>query len=90
VFQIVIEREERASIAIATNRPSGNGSSVFPDPGLVAAFVDRVTFNVHILETGTQSYQVRASKRTRCRPRLTKSDRCPNVGGRARRRTGGW
>jgi len=29
---------------------------VSPDPRLVAAIVDRVTFNAHILETGTQSY----------------------------------
>ena len=40
--------------------------TVFPDPRLVAAIVDRVTFNAHILETGTQSYRLRTSKtRTR-------------------------
>jgi hypothetical protein len=39
---------------------------VFPDPRLVAAIVDRVTFNAHILETGTESYRLRTSKnRTR-------------------------
>jgi hypothetical protein len=37
---------------------------VFPDPRLVAAIVDRVTFNAHILETGTQSYRLRTSKKT--------------------------
>jgi hypothetical protein len=37
---------------------------VFPDPRLVAAIVDRVTFNAHILETGTQSYRLRTSKTT--------------------------
>ena len=35
---------------------------MFPDPRLVAAIVDRVTFNAHILETGTQSYRLRTSK----------------------------
>jgi hypothetical protein len=35
---------------------------VFPDPRLVAAIVDRVTFNAHILETGTQSYRPATSK----------------------------
>jgi len=29
---------------------------------LVAAIVDRITFNAHILETGTQSYRLRTSK----------------------------
>jgi hypothetical protein len=35
---------------------------VFPAPRLVAAIVDRVTLNAHILETGTQSYRPRISK----------------------------
>jgi hypothetical protein len=32
-----------------------------PRPRLVAAIVDRVTFNAHILETGTQSYRLRTT-----------------------------
>ena len=40
---------------------------MFPDPRLVAAIVDRVTFNAHILETGTQSYRLRTSKTTNSR-----------------------
>jgi hypothetical protein len=36
---------------------------VFPDPRLVAAIVDRVTFNAHF-ETGTTSYRLRTSKST--------------------------
>ena len=35
---------------------------MFPDPRLVAAIVDRITFNAHILETGTDSYRLRTSK----------------------------
>jgi DNA replication protein DnaC len=62
LFQIVTEREERASIGIATNLPFSEWGTVFPDPRLVAAIVDRVTFNAHILETGTQSYRLRTSK----------------------------
>ena len=71
LFQIITEREERASIAIATNLPFSEWGTVFPDPRLVAAIVDRVTFNAHILETGTQSYRLRTSKTTR--PRRQKS-----------------
>nr|WP_308196909.1 ATP-binding protein [Sinomonas terrae] len=55
------EREERASIGIATNLPFSEWGSVFPDPRL-AAIVDRVTFNAHILETGTDSYRLRTSR----------------------------
>ena len=62
LFQIITEREERASVAIATNLPFSEWGTVFPDPRLVAAIVDRVTFNAHILETGTKSYRLRTSK----------------------------
>ena len=67
LFQIITEREERASIAIATNLPFSEWGTVFPDPRLVAAIVDRVTFNAHILENGTTSYRLRTSKHTRTR-----------------------
>ncbi len=62
LFQIITEREERASVAIATNLPFSEWGTVFPDPRLVAAIVDRVTFNAHIVETGTASYRLRTSK----------------------------
>ena len=65
LFQIITEREERASIGIGTNLPFSEWGTIFPDPRLVAAIVDRVTFNACILETGTQSYRLRASKTTR-------------------------
>jgi DNA replication protein DnaC len=64
LFQIITEREERASIGIATNLPFSEWGSVFTDPRLVAAIVDRITFNAHILETGTASYRLRTSKTT--------------------------
>jgi DNA replication protein DnaC len=62
LFQIITEREERASLGVGTNLPFSEWGSVFSDPRLVAAIVDRVTFNAHILETGTQSYRLRTSK----------------------------
>jgi DNA replication protein DnaC len=54
LFQIITEREERASIAFTSNLSFSEWGSVFPDPRLVAAIVDRKSFNAHILETGTQ------------------------------------
>jgi DNA replication protein DnaC len=62
LFQVITEREEQASIAIGTNLPFSEWGTVFPDPRLVAAIVDRVTFNARILKTGTQSYRLRTSK----------------------------
>jgi DNA replication protein DnaC len=71
LFQIITEREERASIAIGTNLPFSEWGTVIPDPRLVAAIVDRITFNAHILETGTQSYRLRTSKTTTRRKPMT-------------------
>lgn len=62
LFQILTEREERASIAVGTNLPFSEWGTVVADPRLVAAIVDRITFNAHILETGTQSYRLRTSR----------------------------
>lgn len=61
--------EERASIGLASNLPFSEGGAVFPDPRLVAAIVDRITFNAHILETGAESYRLRTSKTTARRKR---------------------
>ena len=62
LFQIITEREERASIGVGTNLPFSEWGSVLADPRLVAAIVDRITFNAHILQTGTQSYRLRTSR----------------------------
>src|SRR3954447_25823749 len=77
LFQILTEREEKASIAVASNLPFSEWGSVIPDPRLVAAIVDRATFNAHILETGTKSYRLRTtrSRRASCPPPARRSPR---------------
>jgi DNA replication protein DnaC len=62
LFQILAEREEKSSVALASNLPFSEWGGVVPDPRLVAAIVDRVTFNAHIIETGTESYRLRTTK----------------------------
>jgi hypothetical protein len=74
--QILTEREEKASVALATNLPFSEWGSVIPDPRLVAAIVDRVTFNAYILETGTDSYRLRTT-RTRARRKTPRASRSP-------------
>lgn len=64
LFQIITAREERASIACASNAPFSEWGNTFTDPRLAAAVVDRLTFNAHIINTGTQSYRL-AVTRTR-------------------------
>jgi DNA replication protein DnaC len=65
LFQIVTEREERASVATASNLPFSEWGQIIPDPRLVAAIIDRLTFNAHIIETGTDSYRLRTTKTSR-------------------------
>ena len=65
LFQILTEREEKSSIALASNLPFSEWGQVFPDARLVAAIVDRVTFNAHIIETGTDSYRLRSTRQRR-------------------------
>jgi DNA replication protein DnaC len=65
LFQVITERDEQASIAIATNAPFSEWGRTFTDPRLAAAVVDRVTYKAHIIETGTDSYRLRATRNAR-------------------------
>ena len=67
LFQVLTEREEKSAVAIASNEAFSGWTKTFTDPRLCAAIVDRLTFNGHIIETGTTSYRLahtRASKST--------------------------
>ena len=65
LFQIITEREEKASIACASNAPFSEWDRTFTDPRLAAAIVDRLTFNAHIIQTGSDSYRLRTSRAAR-------------------------
>ena len=58
------EREERASIAVATNAPFSEWADTFTDPRLCAAIIDRLTFNALIIPTGSDSYRLATTRRT--------------------------
>lgn len=58
LFQVLTEREEKNSVAIASNDSYSGWTKTFTDPRLCAAIVDRLTFGGHIIETGTDSYRL--------------------------------
>ena len=58
LFQVLTERDEKNSVAIASNDSFAGWGKTFTDPRLCAAIVDRLTFNGAIIETGTDSYRL--------------------------------
>jgi DNA replication protein DnaC len=57
VFQVISERNERASLIVTTNLPFGEWTKIFPDPRLAKAVVDRLTHRAHIIDTGSESWR---------------------------------
>ncbi len=59
VFQVLSERNERASLIVTTNLTFGEWTKVFGDVRLAKAVVDRLTHRAHIIDTGTESWRFR-------------------------------
>ena len=62
LFQVLTEREEKNSVAIASNASFSDWTRTFTDPRLCSAIVDRLTFGGNIIETGTDSYRLAQTK----------------------------
>ena len=72
LFQVFTEREERRAIAIASNAPFSEWRQTFTDPRLCSAIIDRLTFNAHLIETGTDSYRLRTTTARRAATETTR------------------
>jgi DNA replication protein DnaC len=59
LFHVISERAERAAIIVTTNLPFSEWTTVFPNPRLCKAVLDRITDRAHIIETGTESVRFR-------------------------------
>jgi DNA replication protein DnaC len=59
LFQVISERAEREAIIVTTNLPFSEWTTVFPNPRLCKALLDRITDRAHIIETGTESFRFR-------------------------------
>jgi DNA replication protein DnaC len=68
LFEVLTEREERASIAVGSNEPFSSWTKTFTDPRLCAAIVDRLTYKGQIIETGTSSYRLAHARANRNAP----------------------
>lgn len=61
LFQVIAERAELAAFIITTNLPFSEWTSVFPNPRLCKALLDRITDRAHIIETGSESFRFKRS-----------------------------
>lgn len=58
LFRVLGERTERLPVVITTNLPFSEWTTMFPDPRLCRAIIDRLTHRAHIIETGKKSIRL--------------------------------
>ena len=68
LFELISARYERRSMLITANQPFGEWNSVFPDPAMTLAAVDRLVHHATIFEMNVESYRRRTAQARRTGP----------------------
>ena len=63
LFKVIADRSERGSIIVTTNLPFSEWTTLFENTAMVAAMVDRLTFQSYILDMNGQSYRLEQAKK---------------------------
>jgi DNA replication protein DnaC len=77
LFQVVAERGERKATIVTTNLPFSEWTTIIPDRCLCRAFVERITYRAHILETGVQSVRLEEMLKLSARKQRKKAAPAP-------------
>ena len=65
LFKIIADRSERGSIIVTTNLPFSEWTTLFENTAMVAAMIDRLTFQSYVLDMNGESYRLAQTKRAR-------------------------
>ncbi len=65
LFKIIADRSERGSIIVTTNLPFSEWTTLFENTAMVAAMIDRLTFQSYVLDMNGESYRLAKTKKTR-------------------------
>jgi DNA replication protein DnaC len=63
-FQLVSRRYERGAMLITSNRSVGEWGSVFGDPVVATAILDRLLHHSHVITIRGDSYRLREKRRS--------------------------
>ncbi len=63
LFKVIADRSERGSIIVTTNLPFSEWTSLFENTAMVAAMVDRLTFQSYVLDMNGASYRLEQAKK---------------------------